>query len=411
MPGPGLDLIGDKEVQEVIEVIRSGHLVRYGPEDDPSFGAKTYQLERDVEALLDVRHALAVNSGTSALLCAFAALDIGPGDEVIVPGFTYVASISAIVHSRATPVLAEIDESLNLDPSDVEARITPRTKAILAVHMMGNPARLKELSDISKRHGLALIEDCAQAFGATYHGQSVGTFGAAGVVSFNAFKTLTCGEGGMVITNDEDTYHRAFAFHDQGHAPFRKGIEVGNRPFLGLNFRMTELQSAVLLAQLARLAEIRSTLRRNKAIFKDLISDLPRISFRKLPDPDGDLATLLTVFMPTEHIARAVAKELGQRVVGESGWHVYNQMEHVLQQRLAVNRGCPFDCSSYSPDPPVFKREMLPRTDGILARAVNIAIGVRDPNLGSGFGIGILDDVETIEHRAEEFCAAALAHL
>ena len=169
MPGPGLDLIGDEELAELTDVIRSGRLSRYGP-DDGTFPAKVRHLEEAVAERAGVRHALAVNSGTSALYLALAGLGVGPGDEVIVPGFTYVASISSIVYARARPVLAEVDDTLNLDPVDVEARITPRTKAIVAVHMLGNPARLDELRAVADRHGLALIEDAAQAFGATYRG-------------------------------------------------------------------------------------------------------------------------------------------------------------------------------------------------------------------------------------------------
>lgn len=404
MPGPGLDLVGEEEIREVVSVLRSGYLARYGPDDDPAFGATVYRLERQVEETAGVKHALAVNSGTSALQCILAALDIGPGDEVIVPGFTYVASISAVAYSRAVPILAEIDESLNLDPEDVEKRITARTKAIIAVHMMGNPARLAELQAVADRHGVHLIEDACQAFGATYDGRYVGTIGAAGAVSFNIFKTITSGDGGMVLTNDSQLYERAFAFHDQGHTPFRKGIEIGTRSLLGLNFRMTELSGAVLLAQFARLGEIKRRLGHNKALFKSVISDVPGVAFRDLPaGPDGDLGTFLTVLLPEEATARAVAEKLGSSVVADSGWHVYNHMEHVLSQRLAVNRGCPFDCSATYPDPPSYAPHMLKATDDILARAVNVGIGVGDPNLGSAFGVKVTDDEATVRERAEHF--------
>jgi len=194
-----------------------------------------------------------MNSGTSALYSILACLGIGPGDEVIVPGFTFIASISSIVYARAVPVLAEVDASLNLDPADVEARITPRTRAIMAVHMLGNPARLAELQAVAERHGIALIEDCAQAFGASYGGRKVGSTGVAGAISFNVFKTITSGDGGMAVTDDPDLYRRMFAFHDQGHLPLRNGVEVGARSLLGMNFRMTELQGAVLVAQMRRL--------------------------------------------------------------------------------------------------------------------------------------------------------------
>src|SRR5579859_3327704 len=185
MSGPGLNLIGQEEIDEVVEVLRSGFLYRYGPDADPAFKARVRTLEGLVASRLGTRYAVAVNSGTSALSVILAGLGIGAGDEVIVPGFTYIASISSIVYSGALPVLAEVDATFNLDPADVEARITPRTRAIMAVHMLGNPARLDELQAIAERHGVLLIEDCAQAFGASYRGRAVGSYGAVGIFSFN----------------------------------------------------------------------------------------------------------------------------------------------------------------------------------------------------------------------------------
>ena len=172
MAGPGMELIGEEEIEEVLQVLRAGYLYRYGITTadgvDPRFQGKVYQLEQEIAAMSQVRYAVAVNSGTSALLAAMVALGIGPGDEVIVPGFTFVASISAIVYTGAVPVLAEIDRTFNLDPEDVKGKISPRTKAIMAVHMMGNPARLYELKKVAEENNLYLIEDCCQAFGAAY---------------------------------------------------------------------------------------------------------------------------------------------------------------------------------------------------------------------------------------------------
>jgi dTDP-4-amino-4,6-dideoxygalactose transaminase len=410
MPGPGLELIGEDEIAEVVEVLRSGYLARFGPDDDPRFGAKVRHLEEQVAGWTGVRHGVAMNSGTSALLSILAALAIGPGDEVIVPGFTYVASISSIVYARAVPVLAEVDETLNLDPADVEAKITPRTRAIMLVHMLGNPARIDEIKAIADRHGLLLIEDCAQAFGATYHGQKVGSFGAAGAISFNIFKTITSGDGGMAVTDDEDVYKRLFAFHDQGHLPLRNGTEVGARSMLGLNFRMTELSGAVLIAQLRRLDMILATLRGNKARLKGLIAEQQGISFRVLPDPDGDIATHLVIRFPTVEVARAVSTELGSRPLAASGWHIYNQMEHLLAQRTAANRGCPFDCAQFHP-PVRYAAGMLPQTEDIVARSMSIGIGVADPGLGSNFGIGVRSEPAAIEAVAERFLTVASRYL
>jgi dTDP-4-amino-4,6-dideoxygalactose transaminase len=411
MPGPGMELIGEEEKKELLEVLEAGYLFRYGSPDDPAFKAKVYTLEQEVAKLVGVPYAVAVNSGTSALLVALGGLGVGPGDEVIVPGYTFIASMSSVIYSRAIPILAEVDCTLNLDPADVRSKITPRTKAILAVHMLGNPARLDELKALADEKGLLLIEDCAQAFGASYKGRMVGTIGQAGIYSFNIYKTITSGDGGMVVTSDEAAYRRFFGYHDQGHSPLRMGVEVGRRPFVGLDFRMTELSAAVLLAQLRKLDTLLSTLRANKKRFKDTLVSLPGIQFREITDPEGECATLLTVFLPTETMARRVAKELGTKVVADSGWHVYNNMEQILEKRTLTSEGCPYTCPLYKGGEVKYSKGMLPQTDALLARAINISIGVSDPGLGSAFGVTIHDGPETINARAEQFRETYLRHI
>jgi dTDP-4-amino-4,6-dideoxygalactose transaminase len=411
MPGPGVELIGEEEIAEVMQVLTSRSLSRYGNADDPAFGAKVRHVEQEVAALAGVKYALGLSGGGSGgLLISLLGLGIGPGDEVIVPGFTYVASISAIVYARATPVLAEVDDSFNLDPADVEARITPRTRAIIVVHMLGAPARLDELKDVADRYGIALIEDCAQAFGATYQGQGVGGIGSTGVFSFNEYKTITCGDGGMIVTDDEDLYGRLFAIHDQGHAPYRLGSKYADRPFLGMNFRMTELSGAVLLAQVRKLDLIRSHLRANKKIVKSMIKDLPGLGFRTMVDPEGDLATHLVVTFPSADVATTVAGELGSITLDKSGWHVYSNMEHLLEQRTVSGKGCPFDCSCFGSGPVTYRRGMLPQTDALLGRSLSIGIGVFDANLAP-FGLRMRDDEAAARRIAERFCEVATPYL
>lgn len=417
MPGPGMDLIDDKELQEVLDVMKSGYLFRYGTsignQSDDRFLGKVFAAEREFASFCGTKHAVAVNSGTSALLAAFAGLSIGPGDEVIAPGYTFIASLSSIIYSGAIPILAEIDRTFNIDPVDVEAKITPRTKAILAVHMAGNPARLDELRAIADKHGIHLIEDCAQATGATYRGRRVGSIGDAGTFSFNVYKVITSGDGGMVVTNNEETYRRAFAFHDQGHSPLRTGVEEGNRPFIGLDFRFTELQAAVLLAQLRKTDQILEQLRTNKHRFKDAIKDIDGLEFREITDEGGECATVLTVVLPDSETAASLAKELQTRVIARAGWHVYNNMEQILEKRTVTGAGCPFHCRDYearggSVD---YRKGMLPKTDELLERSINIGIGVNDANLGAGYGVTIKDSDAVIDERANRFREAALRHL
>jgi dTDP-4-amino-4,6-dideoxygalactose transaminase len=402
-----VELIGDEEIAEVMEVLTNRKLSRYGSDDDPGFGAKVRRVEREIASLAGVRYGLGVHGGgSSGLWLSLLGLGIGPGDEVIVPGFTFVASISAIVYAKAMPVLAEVDDSFNLDPADVEARITPRTKAILVVHMLGAPARLDEMRDVADRHGLFLIEDCAQAFGASYQGQGVGGIGHTGVYSFNEYKTITCGDGGMIVTDDEELYGRLFAIHDQGHAPLRSGSKYAERPFFGLNFRMTELSGAVLLAQVRKLDTIRTHLRANKQIVKSTIADLPGLGFRTIVDPEGDLATHLVVTFPSPEVARAVADALGSITLDASGWHVYANMEHLLEKRTVSGRGCPFDCECYGSDGAKYWRGMLPQTDALLSRSMSIGIGVFDTNLAP-WGLRMRDDDAAARRVAERFCEVA----
>ena len=411
MSGPGMQLIGEDEKKEILEVLEAGYLFRYGSLENPCFKAKVHQLEEQAAKVLDSRYAVAVNSGTSALLVALCGLGIGPGDEVIVPGYTFIAGMSSIIWARAVPILGEVDRTLNLDPADVRRKITERTKAIMAVHMLGNPARLDELKAIADEHKLFLIEDRAQAFGAKYKGRAVGSIGHAGTYSFNIFKTITAGDGGMVVAQDEALYRRFFGIHDQGHAPLRMGVEVGQRPFVGMDFRMTEIQAAVLLAQLRRLDGILAKLHANKRRFKAAIADLPGLEFREITDVDGELATLLTLFFPSEQIARQVAKELGTKVVADSGWHVYSNMEQILEKRTVTPEGCPFSCPHYKGPEPKYWKGMLPQTDRLLARAINISIGVFDPGLGSGFGVTMRDGFDAVDARAAEFRSVAKKYL
>ncbi len=411
MPGPGIELIGEEEIAEVLEVMNSGFLSRYGPADDPRFLAKTHRLEEEVAALSGTRHALALSGGGSAALwIALLSLGVGAGDEVIVPGFTFVASISSVVYTGATPVLAEVDDTFDLDPVDVEAKITPRTKAIIVVHMLGAPAQMDALKAVADRHGIPIVEDCCQAFGATYRGRGVGSMGAIGAFSFNEYKTITCGDGGMVVMSDDELYERAFAMHDQGHAPFRLESRYAPRPFLGMNFRMTELPAAVLLGQLKKLDRIKAHLRENKAIVRDMLEEVPAIEYRRIDDPEGEIATHLVTTLPTPEIASAVAAEVGAITLDQSGWHVYSKMNHLIEQRTVTGKGFPFDMPADDHPVPDYRPGALPRTDELLSRSISIGIGIKDPNLAA-FGLRMRDGEAEARTVAATFRDAVIRNL
>ncbi len=409
--GPGSFLLGKEEKQALIELIDSGRIFRYGDENDPKFLAKVWNLEKELSEYLKIKNVIAVNSGTSALIVALLALGIGPGDEVIVPGYTFVASLTSIIYSKAIPILAEIDDSFTLDPKDVVAKITDRTKAIMLVHMIGGAGHIDEIKKIAEDKNISFIEDCAQAFGVTFRGKSVGSYGNVGTYSFNPFKTITAGEGGAVATDDDELYKRAYGIHDMGHLILRKGIEMGNRTLIGYDFRMNELGAAVLSVQLKRMDTIKSTLKRNYLRFKKGIEDLSGIQFRNFPDPEGQMHTILTVLLPDAEIARAVGKELDCGVVIESGWHVYNNMEHFLEKKVPTQEGCPFTCPYYKGKTIEYQKGMLPNTDSILSRAINISVGVVDRGLGSGFGISIDSTDDEIDRNIEIFRNAVTKYM
>jgi dTDP-4-amino-4,6-dideoxygalactose transaminase len=389
MPGPGAYWFGEEEIDAVMEVMQKGYLFRYGSESDPKFLHKVSTLEKEFANYCGARYALATSSGTSSLLCSVMALGLKPGDEIIVPAYTFVASYTSVIFAGIVPVLAEIDDSLTIDPEDIERKITPRTKAIMPVHMLGNPCNMDKIMAIAKKHNLLVLEDSCQAAGASYKGKKIGTIGHMGAFSLNIFKTINSGDGGLVVTNDEKYYETAFGVHDQGHKPNRFGVEVGARSVLGLNFRMNEITAAVGIAQLNKLDDIIQTLREKRSKLKSLISKAEGFKFRTLNDPEGDCATLCTVIFDTREMAASVSKALGSKTIDQSGWHVYANMEHVL--KYLKEMGQPHEKGAY------------PKTDDILSRAMNISVGVVDGGLGAGWGININSTDAEIEAAANQF--------
>jgi dTDP-4-amino-4,6-dideoxygalactose transaminase len=392
VPGPGYYFLGEEEEKEVLDVISGWHLSRYGLADNEKFKHKVNTFEKEFAEYIGAKHCVAVSSGTGALLCCLAALGIGVGDEVIVPGYTFIASISTIMLSNATPVLAEIDESLTIDPDDIEKKITSKTKAIMPVHMLGNPCDMDRIMAIAEKHGLYVIEDCCQATGGSFKGKKLGTFGQISAYSLNQFKVITSGDGGMLVTDDYDLYERAFGFHDQGHKPNRLGVEIGKRSIVGMGMRMTELTGAVALAQSRKTDNILKILREKKSKLKNRLGDLKGVAFRRLNDPDGECATLLTLIFDKKESAETFCEMIESKTLINSGWHVYNNMEQILDFKMAGP-----SVFTTTDQHPVLKAHMLPRTDDILARSVNISIGVVDKGLGAGFGINIHSDDNEID--------------
>jgi len=375
---PGFEVLGQEEKQEVLEVFETGVLFRYEFGDQRRGVYKVRQFEEAFAQYTGAAHALAVSSGTAALKVALAALGVSPGDEVIVPGFTFVATWEAVLDLGAVPVMAEIDRTLNLDPAEVKAKMTPKTKAVIPVHMLGSMARIDQI--IAAAGAVPVLEDTAQACGGTYQGRALGTFGRLGTFSFDSVKTITTGEGGMVITNDQNLWTRASEYHDHGHdhAPVGRGNE--GRNFFGFNYRMMELQGALGLAQLRKLPMILEKQRANKKRLKDHLAGLPGIAFRELPDPDGDTATFLAFFLPDPEKAKAFNQILNENKAGavyfyNNTWHYYRCWEHLHEKKSPFRTGWPFHyldgrVLDYPP-------EALPRTAEILSRLLVWPINVK----------------------------------
>ncbi|MBI3681765.1 MAG: DegT/DnrJ/EryC1/StrS family aminotransferase [Acidobacteria bacterium] len=287
----GSEFYDDKERAEVLEVLEAKSPFRwYGPKTP----RKVLQFETEFAARMQTRFAVGVTSGTAALDCAMAALQIGPGDEVILPAWTWHSCFNAVVLAGGLPVCAEIDESFNLDPDDIENRITPQTKVIMAVHLQGNPCDMDSIMAIARRHKLRVLEDCAQSVGASYKGRPLGSIGDIGIYSLQLNKTITAGEGGAVVTNDPELFERASRFHDLGGFRPPHQSQLGQARldwFFGTNFRMSEFTGGVLLAQLRKLDKIVAAVRANAGFVHDGIRDLPGLRLRHRPDPAGELGT------------------------------------------------------------------------------------------------------------------------
>lgn len=378
---PGFEIFGAEEKQQVLDVLDSGVLFRYEFAAQRKDVWKVREFEQAFAAYTGATHAQAVTSGTAALKVALAALGVGAGDEVITQGFTFVATWEAILDCGAVPVFTEVDLTLNMDPADLEKKITPKTKAIVPVHMMGAQARIEEIKAIADRCNIPVIEDTAQAAGGRLHGRHLGSFGAVGTFSFDAVKTMTTGEGGMCITSDEALWRRMSEYQDHGHdhAPNPGGRGGEGRPFIGFNYRMMEIQGAIGLAQLAKLNGIVAAQKTNKAFFQEAASVLPGVRFREILDADGDSATFLTFMLPDSERTTAVNQVLRDAGVGavrwsENSWHYYPNWEHLLEGKTYCHGGWPF--SAHGKRRIVYDPQALPASAAILERTLTYQVPI-----------------------------------
>jgi 8-amino-3,8-dideoxy-alpha-D-manno-octulosonate transaminase len=360
------------------------HMFRYYHPTGESIVAKA---EREFCDLFGCKHALAVNSGTSALIAAYVACGVGPGTEVIVPGFTFFATAAAVVTARAIPVIAEIDESLTIDPDDIVAKITPQTKAIAPVHMRGYTCDMEAIMEIAREHNLMVIEDCAQADGAWYKGKRLGTWGHCGCFSFDAYKLMSSGEGGMVCTDDQMLHTRAASWHDTAACwrPDRYARErVPGELFCGENYRLSEIQGAIVRVQLRKIDATVNALVANRNRVRDAITAdrFPGLAMAQENDPQGGAGYNIAFFCPTEAKATEVIAALNAEGVPAGGvydqtvrdWHHYDHWEHILEQKTATEEGCPYTCPYHKGALPEYSVDMCPKTLDYLARSVHLSV-------------------------------------
>ncbi|MDC0570574.1 DegT/DnrJ/EryC1/StrS family aminotransferase [Flavobacteriaceae bacterium] len=336
---PGFELFGDAERKEVHDVLDSGVLMRYGFDGLRQGHWKAKDMELAIQKRFEVKHAQLVSSGTAAVSMALAAAGVGAGDEVIMPTFTFVASFEAIMMTGATPVVVDIDDTLTLDIASVKAAITSRTKAIMPVHMCGSMANLEALKSICDTHHLLLIEDACQAIGGTYKGKSLGTIGDLGCFSFDFVKTVTCGEGGGVITNNATYAKHLDHFSDHGHDHIGNDRGAEAHPFLGYNFRISELNAAVGLAQFRRIDEFLALQKKHYSILRHALEAIDGVTFRTVPEGGVESYAFLNFFLDDLETARSVIQSFKDNGVDvcfhyyDNNWHYIRKWEHLKDKK------------------------------------------------------------------------------
>ena len=362
--------IGQEEIDAVAEVIRHRCLFKIN-----NSLQETMHAEEEMKAMFGTDHALLMTSGHAALASALIALGIGPGDEVIVPAYTYISTAMVVVGVGAIPVIAEVDDTLTLCPEDTEKKITARTKAIIPVHIQGFPCNMDAIMALAEKYHLHVLEDACQADGGSYHGRRLGTIGHAGAFSFNYFKIITSGEGGALLTNDRSIFERALIYHDSSAVAYfgDQLNDVDAQLFCGNEYRANEISAAILRVQLQRLDGILSDLRRNKQYLMDALTGL--CAFLPSHDLQGDCGTTLALTFDSAEEASTFAEAVGGTVPINTGKHVYRNWAPIMNKVGALHPLMdPFKMEANHDIVPDYREDMCPRTLDLLSRVVHISV-------------------------------------
>ena len=375
---PGFEFFGEEERKEVNDVLSTGILMRYGFDAARKGIWKSRELEQALCTRLNCGYAQLTSSGTSALTTALAALGIGAGDEVIMPSFTFVASFEAVLSVGAVPVLVDIDDSLTMDPVSVRKALTPATRCIMPVHMCGSMADMDKIQEICRDHKLLLLEDACQSIGASYKGKYLGTIGDAGTLSFDFVKTITCAEGGAVLTNNKNIYTNCDGYTDHGHDHIGNDRGAEQHPFIGYNFRISELHAAVGLAQFRKLDRFLSIQKKNHQFLQSELAKISGLKFRTIPDPAGDSHTFLSWFMPSQELTEAVVSEMKARQIFggnfywfEHNWHYIRKWDH-LKTDKTLNRLNPDQITAVKK----LNTQDFSKSDAVIGCCISTAIGL-----------------------------------
>lgn len=399
--GPGLARLGSDEAGAAAQVIRSRNLTRYSAEGSTS---ATYRLERSVAARLRTAHCLATSSGSAAQLLALWAMDLDPGSEVLVPGFSFASCFASIAMAGCIPVLVDIDETLGISPDAVAAGLSAETSAVMAVHMLGRPADLGRLQTVCDGSRVPIVEDGAQALGAEVCGAMVGSIGRVGIFSLNPFKVITAGDGGLLVTSDDEIYGRAFALHDHGARPLRAGV-AGSGPLMGLNLRINEIGAAVAEVQAGRLDTVLADARARADELRSTL-ELPRgVRIAPAADRSRDCGSAVVLTFDEADAAAAFAASMGTHALSASGKHNYAEIGQLRSWAFprSVPRPSEDRLATYAPG-------ALPRTDAVLARTVALGVGVRDGYLGTGAGVSRSGSVRQFSDETSERLYRSVDH-
>jgi dTDP-4-amino-4,6-dideoxygalactose transaminase len=383
---PGIHYMDEEEIEAANRVLKVRSPFRY-------YGVaptgEVEAFEKEFATHLDLPYAVAVTSGTGALHTALSALGVGPGQEIIVPAYMWVSVVGAVVNLGAIPVLADIDHTFGIDPDLLPQRITPRTRGIIAVHMSGAPINIKPLAEITRRHSLFLLEDCAQANGASVDGQMVGTFGDMAVFSFQMNKNMTSGEGGCVVTSNERLYRRAVASHDLGYARDDQGRLMVDDPDLcvwGRGYRLDELRGALLRVQLRKLQKIVQSMHRSKYRIRAALETLPEIKLRRIVDPSGDTGAFLittyespTIAQNVNHALRAEGiitypQGMSNIVMTDWGLHLYYNIVSLVSRRSVDKAGFPWNLIENASSEKYYEKGSCPVADHLFERSIIMSI-------------------------------------